>query len=141
MEYNTKLSEWAIFDVVSLSLYIVREHHKNDCYACLCLSVFVSLSRCQCFHLFPSCLPPPPPPPSSYLLSCTQVGVVGLFYFLFENMFSRNRLTPRRIKIWYGSSSIHIQYGIHTNTHTFNHTHIHNTCTCTHAHTSSFADA
>ena len=29
-----------------------------------------------------------------------QTGIVVLLYFLFDNIFSKSRLTPRRIKAW-----------------------------------------
>lgn len=29
-----------------------------------------------------------------------QLGIVLLLYFLLDNMFSKSRLTPRRIKLW-----------------------------------------
>lgn len=36
-------------------------------------------------------------------ISCVYIqgGVTTLLYFLADNVFSKNRLTPRRIKIWY----------------------------------------
>ena len=34
------------------------------------------------------------------VLSPLQVGVVVLLYLLIDNMFSKSRLTPRRIKVW-----------------------------------------
>ena len=35
-----------------------------------------------------------------FSLLTSQVGIVTLLYFLVDNMFSKNRLTPRKIKIW-----------------------------------------
>ena len=35
-----------------------------------------------------------------YAHSCTQGGIFTLLYFLVDNVFSKSRLTPGRIKIW-----------------------------------------